>query len=143
MIPDAGERSAVCPYHFQENGHNVFRLTPAMEWFYRQRHPEYDSASGTSVSSETPIMEFIYPENGSRITLARQNDGTLGDLVLNLAHHVKNTTVYWHLDQKYIGETRFIHQMTVRPSSGKHSITAVDDSGNSLSIVIDITDTGH
>ena len=143
MIPDAGERSAVCPYHFQENGHNVFRLTPAMEWFYRQRHPEYDSASGTSVSSETPIMEFIYPENGSRITLARQNDGSLGDLVLNLAHHVKNATVYWHLDQKYIGETRFIHQMTVRPSSGKHSITAVDDSGNSLSIVIDITDTGH
>lgn len=143
MIPDAGERSAVCPYHFQENGHNVFRLTPAMEWFYRQRHPEYDSTSGTSVSSETPIMEFIYPENGSRITLARQNDGTLGDLVLNLAHHVKNATVYWHLDQKYIGETRFIHQMTVRPSSGKHSITAVDDSGNSLSIVIDITDTGH
>lgn len=211
-IPAAGLHGKPCPYHRKANGASIFQLPPAMEWFYRQKHPGYGSvtsrntqsnlfninvvdnnwarknskliigdAQGNSkgiapgnVSSNTnkaghrtdngtaadaitnsstsgnynsnsnsgnpdfPEMEFIYPENGSRITLPRQLDGTAGELVLNLAHHNRDATVYWHIDQDYIGETRFVHQMRVHPSPGHHSITVVDNFGNTLSIGITV-----
>lgn len=139
LLPKAAVRSRTCPYHIMGHGKMSFRLPPAMEWFYRQRHPEYESMQAHSDGSSSSPMEFIYPESGSRVTLPRQMDGTPGEIVLNLAHHDRDATVYWHLDQAYIGETRFIHQMRIRPEPGSHSITVVDDAGNSLSVRIYVT----
>ena len=79
-------------------------------------------------------MEFIYPEGGSIITLPRQLDGSPGEMVFNLAHHDNDATVYWHLDNEHIGETRFIHQYRMRPSPGPHSVTVVDNTGNTISV---------
>jgi penicillin-binding protein 1C len=139
QLPAAALKSGSCPYHFYESGRSVFRLTPAMEWFYRKRHPEYESTSGVaSGSAVTGPMEFIYPENGSCITIPVQLDGTPGEVILNLAHHDTAATVYWHLDDNYLGETRFIHHLRVRPSPGKHTVTVVDNNGNTLSISITI-----
>lgn len=182
-IPAAGLHGKPCPYHRKANGVSIFQLPPAMEWFYRQKHPEYGGgtsrntqsslfngnsvigtwSSGNSAQNTTthnnvsraesdsairnasgngnsniPEMEFIYPENGSRITLPRQLDGTDGEMVLNLAHHNRDATVYWHIDQDYMGETRFVHQMRIHPSSGNHIITVVDNFGNTISIRITI-----
>ena len=139
QLPAAALKSGSCPYHFSESGGSVFRLTPAMEWFYRKRHPEYESTSGSaSDSAVTGPMEFIYPENGSCITIPVQLDGTPGEIILNLAHHDTAATVYWHLDDNYLGETRFIHHLRIRPSPGKHTVTVVDNNGNTLSISITI-----
>ena len=137
LLPKTAVRSATCPYHAMEDGRNVFRLTPAMEWFYRLKHPEYDAATSKS-SDSAPVMEFIYPENGSRITIPRQLDGSIEGIVLNLAHHDKDATVYWHIDQEFIGTTRFIHQMRIRPEAGRHSITAVDNAGRQVSVSINV-----
>lgn len=137
LLPKTAVRSATCPYHSMEDGRNVFRLTPAMEWFYRLKHPEYDAATSKS-SDSAPVMEFIYPENGSRITIPRQLDGSIEGIVLNLAHHDKDATVYWHIDQEFIGTTRFIHQMRIRPEAGRHSITAVDNAGRQVSVSINV-----
>lgn len=134
-LPAGSMKSRICPYHHFEDGRSVFRLTPAMEWFYRQKHASYKVSSSRSGL----LMEFIYPENGSVITLPKQLDGSPGSLVLNLAHSNQDATVYWHLDNSFIGTTRFIHQLRVRPDSGRHSVTVVDDSGNSLTISITIT----
>ena len=106
-----------------------------MEWYYRQTHPEYSGADkDVATLSDISPMEFIYPESGSIITLPRQLDGSPGEMVLNLAHHDKEATVYWHLDEEYIGETRFIHQYRMRPSPGHHSVTVVDNTGYSISV---------
>lgn len=135
LLPKAGLRTETCPYHYRIDGNNIFRLPPAMEWYYRQKHPEYGRSerSGAMPSGITP-MEFIYPESGSVISLPRQLDGSPGEMVFNLAHHDKEATVYWHLDEEYIGETRFIHQYRLRPSPGHHSVTVVDNTGYSISV---------
>lgn len=144
MLPKAAMRSTPCPYHVparisgtgQETA-NVFILPPAMEWYYKEHHPEYRPAAllrhGQPFTDNGP-MAFIYPENGSTIMLPRQLDGTEGDAVFNLAHSNPDATIFWHLDNKYIGSTRFIHQLPLRPSPGRHTCTAVDGEGNSLSI---------
>lgn len=135
LIPQAGLRAETCPYHFRIDGENIFRLPPAMEWYYRQKHPEYGRKDRTeTMPSGISPMEFIYPEGGSVITLPRQLDGSPGEMVFNLAHHDNDATVYWHLDNEYIGETRFIHQYRLRPAPGPHSVTVVDNTGNTISV---------
>ncbi|MGM9737919.1 MAG: penicillin-binding protein 1C [Candidatus Cryptobacteroides sp.] len=133
----AGAESRSCPYHFCQGGKSFFRLPPAMEWYYRQKHLDYpfskDDGDDIPEGSGPLPMEFIYPESGAVISIPRQLDGSPDEIVFNLAHHDRSATVYWHIDQDYIGETRFIHQLRFRPSPGKHTVTVVDGLGNTLS----------
>ena len=115
-----------------------------MEWYYRQKHPDYpydnhdDGAYSTDNEEVLALMEFIYPENGSVISLPRQIDGSPGEMVFNLAHHDRGATVFWHLDNEYLGETRFMHQYRMRPTPGPHTVTVVDGSGNTISVTFTI-----
>ena len=127
LIPKAGLESEVCPYHEPDGS---FLLPPAMEWYYRQHHPEYHPP----VKVGQNVMEFIYPERGSTLWLPRQLDGRMLGAVFQLAHRDPSATVYWHMDGEYLGETRFLHRMQVIPEPGEHSLTVVDGAGNTLSI---------
>lgn len=157
-LPVNALRSEPCPYHRPVNlepegkyrvpygtassvQENRFILPPAMEWFYRQHHPEYKPLppyrSGSITNDGYVPMEFIYPESGSVIYVPRQLDGSRKGVIFNLAHSISGTTVYWHIDDSYIGSTKYIHQLTVVPPEGKHTLTAVDSDGNSLSVAIE------
>ena len=127
LIPRAGEESDPCPYH--KGGD--FVLPPAMEWFYRPHHPEYSGARSASTENE---VQFIYPAAGSTLYLPRQMGGEVEGVVFRAAHHKADATLWWHLDQTYVGETRFIHQLRLAPEPGKHNLTVVDAEGNTASV---------
>ena len=127
LIPREGLQSDPCPYH--RNGE--FVLTPAMEWFYKPHHPEY---TGARKATGTQVLEFIYPSSGTVLYLPRQLSGEVEGVVFCVAHHSADATVFWHLDQTYVGETRFIHELRLAPAPGKHTLTVVDGEGNTASI---------
>ena len=127
LLPMQAQESEVCPYH--KDG--TFRLPPAMEWYYKAYHPEYEVRPTTR---DIARMEFLYPEPGSVLTLPRQLDGSEGGAVFQAVHRDPAATLYWHLDDTYLGETRIIHQMLLSPSPGKHAVTVVDGDGNSVSV---------
>ncbi len=133
LIPAAGLESAPCPYH--KDGE--FVLPPAMEWYYKPHHPEYTGARKTHQTKE---IEFIYPASGSTLTLPRQLNGQVEGVVFRVAHHKSNATLWWHLDQTYVGETRFLHELRLAPTPGKHTLTVVDGEGNSVSVMFRVTD---
>ena len=123
QLPEKGLDSEPCPYH----GSGEFVLPPAQEWYYRQNHPEY---TGAAKPVSNPV-QFIYPQNGAVLSLPRQLSGTVEGLVFRVAHHEQNATLWWHLDDKYIGETRFRHEMLLAPEPGTHVLTVVDQAGSS------------
>ena len=127
LLPAQAQESEVCPYH--KDG--TFRLPPAMEWYYKTYHPEYEVRPATR---DQALMEFLYPEGGSVLTLPRQLDGSEGGAVFQAVHRDSAATLYWHLDDTYLGETRLIHQMRLSPAPGKHTVTVVDGDGNSISV---------
>ena len=129
-IPAAATHSPVCPYHHLSNGKTVFKLPPAMEWYYRERHPEYQ----TVTLNDAPVMEFIHPSEGSVLRLPRQLDGSLSGVIFQLAHSERNATVYWHMDGHYLGKTTFLHQLVLSPEPGKHELTAVDQQARTVSV---------
>ena len=85
-------------------------------------------------------MEFIYPENGAMIYIPRQLDGSIQGITFNLAHRDPMKTVFWHIDNEYAGQTRIIHQMTLNPAIGRHNVTVVDESGNTISVGFTVCD---
>lgn len=158
LILPAGLQTTPCPYHhlitLSEDGrHRVyahataseattqqpwFVLPPVWEWYYKQHHPEYIplppflKGSGEDNFS---IMQFIYPPMQARIRLTKQLDGSKGYMTAELAHTYPQATVFWHLDERYYAETRQFHQISLQPAPGKHTLTAVDEDGNSISTV--------
>ncbi len=131
-LPASALESDPCPYHPQ--GH--FVLPPAMEWFYKAYHPEY---RGAPAASPSPV-EFIYPAGGSTLSLPRQLNGAVEGVVFRAAHHRADATLWWHLDQDYIGETRFLHQMRLAPEPGRHTLTVVDEDGKTATVVFTVAE---
>ena len=116
-----------------------FVLSPIIEHFYKPTHPEYRSLTpGEQLAGEEPasVMHFIYPSDGSVITLPRQLDGSPGAFVARVAHTHPSTELFWHLDNAYLGSTRDIHQMTIAPAKGTHTLTVVDASGMTRSVTV-------
>ena len=156
LVLPAGLRTEACPYHhlvtlsadesrrIYENCANTeptiqkswFVLPPVWEWYYKQHHPEYKPLppfkAGCGEDTFQP-MQFIYPPMNARIKLPKQLDGSKGFLTVELAHNNPNATVFWHLDETYQAQTQDFHKISLQPAAGKHSLTAVDGEGNTIS----------
>lgn len=120
-----------------------FILTPAMEYFYKQKHPEYRTipppAPGCTDDKSIPVMEFIYPSQGIKIFIPRDQTGLLARVIPEVAHRDPSKKIYWHLDNSYLATTRFIHQTEFLAEPGIHRLTAVDEDGNTIKCSFEIT----
>ena len=135
LLPERAADSEVCPYHRDGS----FRLPPAMEWYYKTYHPEYE----VRPSRDEAPLEFLYPESGSVLTLPRQLDGSLPGAVFQAVHRDPAAVLYWHLDNEYLGETHLIHQMQLSPPPGKHTVTVVDGDGKTVSVGFTVASTSR
>jgi penicillin-binding protein 1C len=151
-----GLKSETCPYHRiihldSTKTHQVtsdcfpaqdiinvpwFILTPAMEYFYRQKHPEYKTLPpvepGCPAGKNIPVMEFIYPGPGLKIFIPRDQTGSLTKVIAEVAHRNPSKKIYWHIDNAYEATTQFIHQIEIVARSGNHVLTVVDEDGNMI-----------
>jgi len=158
-----GLRSEDCPYHQIIHLNNSktlqvtsdcaspaditnvpwFVLPPAMEYFYRQKHPEYKTlppvAPGCFISKNIPVMEFIYPTSGIKIFIPRDQTGQFTRVITEVAHRNPSKKIFWHLDETYIATTRFIHQIEMLAKTGNHVLTVVDEDGNTIRCLFTIT----
>jgi len=152
-----GLKCGVCPYHtivhlnregtFQVNSEcespqnikNIpwFVLPPAIEYYYRKKHPEYQPlppfSRGCGNDKDLPAMEFIYPTEGVEIFIPRDYSGNMTRVVAEVVHRNHSKKIFWHLDKRFTGTTKGIHQIEILAGSGNHILTAVDEDGNSIS----------
>ncbi|MFG6340779.1 MAG: penicillin-binding protein 1C [Alistipes sp.] len=113
-----------------------FVLPPAMEHYYKPRHPEYASlppCKRTSNAMPRESMHFLYPTDGSVVSLPRRIDGMSGRLVCRVAHTDPSTELFWHLDGAYLGSTHDVHHLPIGLSCGYHTLAVVDRDGNGVS----------
>lgn len=112
-----------------------FVLPPTMELYYKSKNANYKELPPFRNDCETGginAMEIIYPKQFSKIYVPIELNGILGKTVFKVAHRMEKSTVYWHLDDKYMGSTYGIHQMGLSPDEGIHILTLVDESGESI-----------
>lgn len=155
--------SEVCPYHqyihldkSQTNRVNSacypvsdmvtkvwFVLPTVIEWYYKSKDPYYKTLppfmQGCS-AGQAENMALIYPETSTAIFIPRGFDGTVEKVVFEAAHKRPDASIFWHLDEEYMGTTSRIHQLEIFSSEGYHVLTLVDDAGERISYRFEIVD---
>jgi len=123
--------------------HTSWFVLPAIESFYYQKkHPLFKSLPIFRVdctSENSDVMDFVFPKNNAIIVLAKNLEGKSDELILKLVHQDSQEKVYWYLDEKFIGISSVIHEMAIRPKTGKHVLFVVDTKGNEKKIMIEIS----
>lgn len=114
-----------------------FVLPPLVEYYYKPKHPDYVAppqyrADCKTATSKINPMQLIYPKSFTKIYVPRDIDGNLSSTIFRLAHRQPEKSVFWHLDREYMGVTKTFHQVSLNPAVGKHTITLVDEDGNTL-----------
>ncbi|MED5433018.1 MAG: penicillin-binding protein 1C [Pseudomonadota bacterium] len=116
---------------------NWFVLPPAQAWFYRRHHPQYRPlpawradciADARAMQSDAP-MALVYPHAGTAIYIPVELDGRLGRAVFRAVHQRSEATLFWHLDETFLGDTRHFHEQAIIAEPGWHTLTLVDDQG--------------
>ncbi|MBR4524803.1 MAG: penicillin-binding protein 1C [Bacteroidales bacterium] len=153
-VPDVEEQPDMCRYHrlvhldaegrYQVNSSCCppeqmhaevrFVLPPAQEWYYMKKHldykplppkhPLFDAAS----SGYNPI-DIIYPQPDITLVLTRSLTGRENGAVFRAAHADAGATIYWHIDDEFVGETVGEHELRVDPAPGRHVLTLIDEQG--------------
>ena len=77
------------------------------------------------------MVELIYPDDRLMVYLPKSNDGHRGEVIFQAAHRKAGATLFWHLDDTFLGSTKEIHQMASTPRPGNHKLLIVDEQGNS------------
>ena len=161
LVSKNGNRSQACKYHHlihldakgqyrvnssceavdQIQKTSWFVLPPLMEHYYKTHQVHYKSLppykAGCSYE-ETASMEFIEPKANARISLPKNFEGQREELLLKLAHTKPETTVFWYVNDTFIGQTRTFHEISVAVEDGKHRITVIDALGNESSRNIEV-----
>lgn len=160
-IPRTGIATAVCPYHrivhlSQDGQYRVnsscesvsrmqerswFVLPPAQAYYYKNYHVEYQALPPLKPGCEedqSRQIAILYPEHQTVLYLPKGFSGEREKVVLRATHARSDATLYWHLDDVYLGETRQIHQMACLVEPGNHILTLLDEDGNRRSILFEV-----
>ncbi len=81
------------------------------------------------LESINPIS-ITYPGAGTKIFLPRDFGGNYQKILCRASHRQANTTIFWYLDDCYLGQTRKIHEMPIRSNPGWHTLCIIDENGN-------------
>nr|WP_262920457.1 penicillin-binding protein 1C [Hanstruepera flava] len=159
----SGLKTKPCPYHilvhvdeterYQVNSecedvNNIkhkswFVLPPLMAHFYKTKNPFYKQLPkfrADCISDSETTMEFIYPKDNNTIFLPKDFDGDTNELILKIAHSKPNTTLFWYVDNTFVGSTKSIHDLAIIPTIGEHYITVVDEFGTETKCQITISE---
>lgn len=164
LIPKSLNNTSICNFHklinldeegrFQVNSkcYSVMKMnkksflimSPLQEFFYRKKHLDYVGLpplmQGCADEGLSRDFDLIYPRNGFKIYLPINESNVKNELIMNATCSNVNTTLFWYLDENYLGETKRYHQMAVKPAFGKHQLLIMDEKGKSLSTQFEIID---
>ncbi|MEM8583251.1 MAG: penicillin-binding protein 1C [Bacteroidota bacterium] len=119
--------------HFFQRNHATY--LPIPPWSISCQNSENNNLTYAQASRP---MQLIYPNSTGRITLGRDWRGQMIPTVFEVAHQVPETTIYWHLDEHYMGSTQQFHSFELKPLPGKHQLTLVDENGHRFSYAFEV-----
>jgi len=115
---------------------SFFVLPPVMEWYYKKVNPYYITLPPyrkDCIANDEVVMEIIYPEKNAAFFIPKGMGGVKGKVIFEAAHNVEDTKIYWHIDNSFIATTEGKHQIEVAPVKGVHTLTLIDEIGNTVS----------
>lgn len=159
MLPAMSRNSERCPYHkiihlsedlkyrvssdfypvAKMKQQSWFILPPVQEWYYKRKNLDYKSLPPLMKGmAEINPIDIIYPRSRHVIVLPKGLDGERQEVVFTAVHTNPSATLFWHIDNNFIGTTQGEHKLTGSPSKGKHTLTLIDESGARKSVTFTV-----
>lgn len=156
MMPDVEIKTGVCPFHKkvfldstrqyqvlpdcypvdQKRFETYFVLPPVQEMFYKRHSSMYRPLPAMYPSCATAhpddMMAFVYPKSDAHVTIPIGIRGDRQQVVFEIAHRNPKKTIYWTLNNVYIGKTWLNHQMPIDVEKGNYELRCVDEDGVEL-----------
>lgn len=160
-MPRSGSNTPLCPYHkrvhlsadgrFRVNSscasvdemitRSWFVLPPSQEYYYRNYHIDYRPLPPIKPGcdqEQSRQIELIYPEHNAVLYLPKGFASKPEKFIFKAAHARPDATLYWHIDNTYLGETTDSHQIACSADPGKHLLTLIDNWGNQRKIQFEV-----
>jgi len=155
MVSTSAANAPICPYHriIHLDATGTYRVTancvspadmqhvswfvlpPTVEYYYKQHHTDYKTLPpfmpGCSNETLKPL-DIIYPEEGAKIYVPLEISGERGKTIFTATDRNSNAKLFWHLDEVYMGATTQFHKMAVSPEPGAHTLTVIDENGETV-----------
>ena len=149
-------KTGVCPYHkkvfldesrqyrvlpdcypVDQKCYDVFYvLPPVMEWFYKKHSPLFRPLPafypGCGAAHPDEVMAFIYPKSDAKVTIPIGIRGDRQQVIFEIAHRNPQKTIFWTLNNQFLGQTRHNHQMPIDVEKGTYDLRCVDEDGVEL-----------
>ncbi|TXD50143.1 penicillin-binding protein 1C [Polaribacter sp. IC073] len=155
FVQNAGLKTKACPFHilvnvgisenYQVNTscerlENIkqkswFVLPPLMEYYYKDKNPFYKSLPkfrNDCLGGNKNAMKFIYPTEKSTIFLPKGFDGKKNEIILKVAHSNSEATLFWYVNDTYLGTTKEINEFSVSLEIGDYIISVTDNFGDEV-----------
>jgi penicillin-binding protein 1C len=118
-----------------------FELPPGQAFYYQHSHTDYrslpslrpDCRQYLANDTQHGPIDILYPLPGTRIYIPVDLGQHKSRTVFEAVHRGNKSTLFWHLDNQYLGKTENFHNLVLNIEPGKHTLTIVDDSGHRMS----------
>jgi penicillin-binding protein 1C len=155
-VPNVENQTGVCPYHKkvfldesrqyqvrpdcypvdQKNYEVYYVLPPVMEWFYKKHSPLFRPLPafypGCGTAHPDEVMAFVYPKSDAKVSIPIGIRGDRQQVIFEIAHRNPQKTIYWNLNDEFLGQTRLNHQMPIDVEKGIYRLRCVDEDGVEL-----------
>lgn len=157
MMPDVEIKTGPCPYHkkifldstrqyqvlpdcypVDQQCYDIyFVLPPVMEWFYKKHSVMYKPLPvlypRCASAHPDDLMAFVYPKSDAKVSIPVGIKGDRQQVVFEIAHRNPSKTIYWTLNDTFLGKTQWVHQMPIDVERGIYTLRCVDEDGVELS----------
>lgn len=152
--PSHAEPLPICPFHrsaqltldgrYQvcslcwegDDHHEVSLLTypPDVAQYLREQGravpPVPPHKPGCPSLSDEAVLRIVYPGEGLHLLVPREVTGERQSVTARAAHREETETLYWYLDEVYLGSTSKRHAMSLELRAGRHVLEVIDAQGN-------------
>jgi penicillin-binding protein 1C len=121
----------------------VLELPPAVEALMREAAPQRLASTppwraGCDPSDLGGDIQIVVPENGDRVLLPRDIDGSVQKLAIQVGHRRRDASVRCYLDDEDLGVSVRFRDFLVQPRPGPHRVVCLDDEGSRAEVRFDV-----
>lgn len=121
----------------------VLELPPAVEALMREAAPQRLPSTppwrtGCDPSDLGGDIQILVPENGDRILLPRDIDGSVQKLAIQVGHRRRDASVRCYLDEHDLGISVRFRDFLVQPAPGPHTVLCQDDEGSRAQVRFEV-----
>ena len=149
QLPQTCTQLSVCPFHHllavnQEETYRVnasvydwrkikqksyFILPPVVVNYYKSWNPDFKIPPPwhPDIKDAAQHLKIIFPDKNTLLCFGEDNNMNVHFKAMS---ENKNATLYWHVDDNYIGATTNIHELQYALPLGKHTLSVIDENGN-------------